>query len=82
MSTNIELEVLCSNIRNLRKHCKLSQKAMAQRLHIGIQSLRKLENGQIPPRLRIDFLFQIYTHFGYTPSEIVSTDVLSRLNNK
>ena len=79
MSTNIKLEMLCKNVRNLRKHYHLSQKEMAGRLHIGIESLKKLERGEVPPRLGINVLLYIYRHFGVTPNKIVTIDVLQEI---
>ncbi|MBO5078447.1 MAG: helix-turn-helix transcriptional regulator [Oscillospiraceae bacterium] len=75
------MELLCHNIRNIRSHYKLSQKEMAQRLHIGIGSLRKLENGYVPPRLDIEILFYIHKEFGFTPSQTLSVDLLQYIRS-
>ena len=78
MSPNANLDLFCHNIHSLRKYCKLSQKEMAGQLHIGIKSLRKLENGVIPPRLDIHILLYIHRNYGFTPTQTVTMD-LSRL---
>lgn len=80
MKPHKELENFCRNILSLRKLHNLSQKQMAEKLHIGVESLKKIEAGQVPPRLRIDVLFYIQKHFGYTPAQIVSIDVLQDTN--
>ena len=45
------------NIILLRSHYGYSQKHMAQLLGIGVESLRKIEKGIIPPRLTVDVIF-------------------------
>ena len=64
-------EILAHNLRWLRKKYGYSQKTMAQLLGIGVGSLRKLEYGEIPPRLTIRFLEPVYVHFRVTPSELL-----------
>ena len=81
MKNDKEMERFCKNIRSLRKFHKLNQKQMAEKLHIGIWSLKKIEKGQIPPQLRIDVLLYIYEHFHYTPEQIVTIDVLQDMQN-
>ena len=63
MKTDKEVVVFCKNIVYLRKKYKLSQKDMAKKLHIGLASLRKLEQGSIPKRLRTEILWYIYRNF-------------------
>ena len=74
------MELLCHNIRSIRKHYKLSQKAMAKQLHIGVKTLSRLEQGEIPPMLGVDILFYIHKCFGFTPSQTLSVDVLQHLS--
>ena len=47
----------CENIKTYRKKNKLSQKEMAKKLHIGVHSLRRLEQGNIPARVTVDVFF-------------------------
>ena len=68
-----DLETLTHNLLWIRKQCGYSRKTMAGILKIGVGSLAKLEQGQIPPRLRVDFLFAVYDHFGITPSALFTT---------
>ena len=59
-----QIKTLLKNITLIRKQNKLSKKKMAHLLNIGIESLNKIERGELPPRLRIDVLFYIEKHFG------------------
>lgn len=67
-----DLEILSHNLRWLRRQYRYSQKEMAVILKIGIGSLSKLERGEIPPRLSVDFLFAAYDHFRIKPSVLLS----------
>lgn len=67
-----QIQILCENIAFLRKENHLSKKEMAAILNIGVQSLTKLENGELPPRLRVDIIFHIYDRFGILPQALVS----------
>lgn len=63
MKTNDEIVIFCKNMVYLRKKHKLSQRDMAKKLHIGVATLRKLEQGDIPKRLRTEILWYIYKNF-------------------
>lgn len=76
MLADVKIEMVCRNIRNLRKYYRLSRKEMAKRLHIGVETLRKIECGKIPPRMPLTVLIEIYRCFGFTPSQIITSDVL------
>ena len=67
-----EIKELCKNLRELRKALGLSVTSMAKRLHISPQSLRSLENENLPPRLSVSFLFRIEEEFGISPKEMFS----------
>lgn len=67
-----ELENLCHNIYRLRKANNLTQREMAKILKIGVESLRKLEAGIIPPRMTVDVLYQVYAAFGISPDQLVA----------
>ena len=71
----MELQILCKNIRYLREKHNLSRKEMAGRLHIGVGSLKKMEEGEVPPRMGVEILFHIYRCFGIKPCEIVSREL-------
>ena len=44
---------------------------MARLLHIGVASLNKIENGELPPNLSIEILFQIHKHFHIRPNQLL-----------
>ena len=75
MTNSKKLTLFCKNVRFLRKHHNLSQKEMAKRLHIGVYSLKKIENDIIPPRLGFDILFYFYPNFSISPEQILSADL-------
>lgn len=65
-----EVKVFCDNIRLLRKNQKLSQKEMAKKLRIGVYSLRKIERGELPPRLDSKVVWYIYKEFSLKPHQM------------
>ena len=67
-----DLEILTHNLLWIRRHYGYSRKKMVGILNIGVGSLSKLERGEIPPRLRVDFLFAVYDHFRIPPSVLLS----------
>ena len=67
-----QIQILCKNIAFLRRENHLSKKEMAAILGIGVQSLTKLENGELPPHLRVDVIFHIYDRFRIHPQALVS----------
>ncbi len=70
MATNKEIQLLCSNVRALRRQRNLSQREMAAIMGIGISSLRKLESGCLPPRLRLDAVFALADAFSLPPDAL------------
>ena len=70
MEQSDEEKNFCTNMRSLRLLHKLSQKEMAKALGIGLKSLRKIEAGEIPPRLSTDVLFAIHNRFGIRISNL------------
>lgn len=75
-----ELKTLSKNIVWLRREKRLSKKEMAALLGIGVQSLTRLENGEVPPRLGVSTLFNIQTAFGISP-RIIFTQYLGNDEN-
>ena len=57
----------CTLVRELRQQHKLSQKKMAELLHISVSSLRKLERGEMP-RISVRIFFHIHAVFGIPPA--------------
>ena len=69
--------IFCHNVAGLRAHSGYSQKYMAQLLGIGVESLKKIESGNIPPRLGIDVIFAVCRHFHVRPSVLFSKELFS-----
>ncbi len=64
---DIQLENLLKNILWLRIHFGISKKKMAELLKIGMVSLNKIENGELPPKATMDIIFNIHKNFGIKP---------------
>ena len=73
MNNQEELSTICANIRYLRKKNHLSQKTMAALLHIGVKSLRKMEQGIFPERLGVSFVIYVHGVFGILPHTLAGT---------
>ena len=58
------------NIAWLRKHHGLSKKRMAEVLGVGVGSLNKIENGEMPSRLGVRVFLRIYAYFGIRPKDL------------
>ena len=57
-------EVLfCKNVSYLRRKNNLSQREIANKLSISVETLRKLESGTIPKRVGVESLWCIYKEF-------------------
>jgi len=67
-----EEKILGCNGSYLRKKHRLSKKALAKRLGIGVKSLSTLESGVIPPRMSINAVFQLCTVFHILPRALFS----------
>jgi len=67
-----EAATLAYNVKKIRMQHGLSKTAMAGMLSISTESLRKIENGQIPPRLVVLVPFRIASSFDITPAELYS----------
>ena len=75
MMVNNSFSVFFHNIVGLRAKYGYSQKYMAQLLGIGVGTLRKIEQGIIPPRLGIDIAFRVSKHFGISPAALFSQEL-------
>lgn len=62
-TSNDELQILCSNVMELRKKHGLSQRAMAKVMGISPQTLAVIEKGMIPPHLGVKAVFQLAAYF-------------------
>ncbi len=67
-----EAITLAYNVKQIRTQHRLSKTAMAKMLSISTDSLRKIENGQIPPRLVVLVPFHIASIFDVTTAELYS----------
>lgn len=70
MQTDTEIYAFCQNISTLRAEKGLSQKEMAEKLGISVQSLRNLEQGKLPPRWGCAVFFRIYQVYGIKPKDL------------
>ena len=66
--TEEELRCFMRNMAQLRAEHGLSKREMAKRLGIGVGTLNKLEQGQLPARLSASVIYSIYREFGVLPS--------------
>ena len=62
---------LSYNLIWLRKHYGISKRQMAYLLHISVGSINKIERGELPPNLNVDFLFLILKYFHIRPNELL-----------
>ncbi len=67
---NKEYDCFMHNVAWLRIKHGLSKRKMARILGIGLQTLNKIENGEIPPNLSVDVVFEIYSNFGVSPKNL------------
>lgn len=67
MKTNNELILFCKNFKKLRERERLSKRRMSKMLGISIETLRKIENCDLPLRLNCAVLFRIYHCFDISP---------------
>lgn len=62
-----EIKNFMNNIVWLREKHGLSNDEMAKILGISSDSLNKIENGELPPLISVDVIFNIQKHFGILP---------------
>ena len=70
MTVQEEIAMFCGNVKRLRKREGLTRKEMAARLGIGVETLARLERGEIPPRLSVEVVCRISREFGIHPKEL------------
>ena len=70
MKNDIQIAILCQNIKGLREKNNLSQKEMAKILGIGVAGLAKIEQGIIPPRASTNIIFKLSQYFKIKPHEL------------
>jgi len=65
-----DVQILCQNIKYLRREHELSKGEMAHILGVGIRTLNDIERGILPPRISCEMLFRIQHHFGISPGQL------------
>lgn len=70
MAQSHAIAIFCANIAYLRKTHGLSKRKMCRRLHIGLQTLQKLEKGILPPGLSSEIVIYAAESFGLSPSAL------------
>ena len=67
-----ELENFRYNVIWLREHHQISETKMARIMRIGINSLRKIEQGEFPKNIGIRMFFCAGKYFGIPPAKLLS----------
>ncbi|MBQ8935361.1 MAG: helix-turn-helix transcriptional regulator [Oscillospiraceae bacterium] len=62
---------LLHNIAWLRREFGISKSEMAKLLGIGVGSITKIEQGELPPRMGAHVLLNVREHFGFHPCELL-----------
>ena len=70
MKENNEIYVFCQNIKKLRENNNLSKIEMAKIMGLSVMSLRKIENGELPPRIGVNTLFNLCKNFNIKPKKV------------
>lgn len=73
MTVQDEMAIFCANVKRLRVRDGLTIQEMADRLHIGVKTLTRLERGEIPPRLSAAVICRISREFGVHPKELFTS---------
>ncbi len=67
---NEELLIFCSNVKKLRQRSGLSKTKMAKTIHVGVKTLQKIEEGELPPRVSSEVIFWLADSFGLKSDEL------------
>lgn len=70
MTVQEEMTVFCNNVKRLREGQGLTRKEMAARIGVGVETLTRLETGEIPPRLSVSVVCKISREFNIHPGEL------------
>ena len=63
------IQILCENICRARKESAMSQKQLADIMGISVATLKKLENGEVPPRMKVTAILRFCKQFGLKPNQ-------------
>ena len=75
MNKEQRTQLLCQNVKFLREQNGLTIKEMAQILDIPLASMKKLEDGILTKRVRVDIVYRIDCYFNVGPKELLSTSL-------
>lgn len=75
-SETVECKNLVNNIIFLRKKYGISKKVMAEILGVCVETLNKIERGELPPRLNLEIVFNIQKYFGICPKDIMENGIV------
>ena len=70
MTVQEEIAIFCANLKCLREKKGLTRREMASCLDIGVETLKRLERGEIPPRVSIEVILRASKVFGLHPKEL------------
>lgn len=66
--TKEEIKNFCENIKALRRKYGLSEAEMAKKIGVGVETLKKIERGILPPNLNCEVMVAIFREFHLPPS--------------
>ena len=72
MNINQQLQSLCRNVAYLRKKHGLTQSQMANIMGVGIGTVRSLERGIVPPRMKACVLCRLHDYFHISADTLIS----------
>ena len=75
MKNNDSGALFCANMLQLRQRLGLSKKEMAACLKISLYSLNRLEAGEIPPRVTVELLWELWDRFGVSPGAMLEREL-------
>ena len=74
MNIEKEAENFCKNIARIRRRNGLTQKEMAAALGIAVGTLRKIEKGVFPQKIKIGSVLKLYDIFHILPSSLLEEE--------
>ena len=77
-STDRVMVYLSHNIKFLRKFYKLTKERMARISGVGIKTLNLVEQGILPPKLSVEFLFNLQNYFKISAKELISSKITEK----
>ena len=70
MKNENQMIVFCQNVKVLREKNGLSQREMAKIMAISVNSLKKIEEEIMPPRMSVKIIFKLSRYFYIKPCEL------------